>query len=701
MLINDPMQVAKKVKGIGAKLVLDWQKQLEKMKDSQITITTLLEYGLTVKQAKKLYEKYKDVIVKRIEDNPYILSREVKGFGFLSCDRIARNIGYSSKSSYRLQEGIIHILEKATNSGHCYLPYDEMIDESIELLRIRLTAQEMNEFRVKHSNDFEYTIGNKSYVINFNKMVSCLNSYNNSSKRSNDRERYLIIDITKEDIIDELKILKLQNRIVIKDKRVYLEEYYDAEMSVARHVNRIIDSEIMIPWDTRATLEKYCKDENIELEEKQKEAVIEFASSTGGFHILNGSAGCGKTFTLKVILQLLRNACYKPDEIVNMMLLAPTGKASKVATKATGMECKTIHRGLGYNPEFGFAYNEINPLEADVIIVDESSMLDILLAEKLFQAVKNGAKVILLGDTKQLPSVGAGNVLKDLIECSKIKVVTLDVIKRQGKQSGIIKNANLIIDGKMIVNRDDTKDAYIIKREAPKGVQEAIIQSIKRIQAVNGYSLAEIQVLCPQKGGSIGVEYMNYLLQETFNHNSDENKVLNKKLAIRLDPKKDVITKINLYFKKGDKVIHIKNNYDILWYKKSYFGYEPMGEGFTGITNGECGVIEEIRKGKNEDGETITEVIVKYDDMYIIYDETNEIDHAYALTIHKSQGSQFKAVITPIMMQNYMMLDNNLFYTAYTRAESFVVTIGQENAIQHAVKTYRSRERYTSLKEAI
>jgi len=333
--------------------------------------------------------------------------------------------------------------------------------------------------------------------------------------------------------------------------------------------------------------------------------------------------------------------------------------------------------------------------------VDESSMLDIMLARHLFSAVKSGAKVILLGDTKQLPSVGAGNVLSDLINSDKIDIVTLNVIKRQGSQSGIIKNANAIIKEKMIETRNDTKDAYIIKRETPKGVQDAIIQSIKRLQ-VKGYSFSDIQLLCPQKGGLIGTEYMNYLLQKIFNPGNDGIKVLNKKLNLKFNYEDTEITKINLYFKKGDKVIHIKNNYNMPWYKKVNSIYELMGENYIGITNGECGVIEEIRKGTDDEGNTIDEVIVKYDGMYIIYkDGVKELDHAYALTIHKSQGSQFPAVIIPIMMVNYIMLDNNLFYTAYTRAEKFIVTIGEEKAIKHAIKTHKSRYRHTNLKELL
>lgn len=702
ILMENPMDVANTVPGVGRKSVMSWQEQLEKMKDSQETMMALLNFGLTIKESKKLYEKYGDSVIQKIEGNPYILSKEVKGFGFLTCDRIARNIGYSPKSLDRIEEGVIHILEESTNEGHIYLPSNELVKKATDLLAIRLTIQEMNQFLKEYKTDFKYEIGDNLYDVSYEDMAKCLNQYNNASKWNQDKLRYIVVEISDDEVIQGINILKLQNRIIVQKEKIYIEELYQAEQEVAKHVRRIMQTEHKIDWDVKSELDKYCINNNIELEDRQKESVINFSSSTGGFFILNGHAGCGKTFTLKVILEMLGVLYTKLNKTARIALLAPTGKASKVATKATNIECLTVHRRLGYNPQQGFEHDESNPLEEDIVIIDESSMLDTLLSKNLFSAVKNGSKVILLGDTKQLPSVGAGNILSDLIESKKIDIVTLNVVKRQGEQSGIIKNANAIIEGKMIESREDTKDAYIIKRETSEGVHEAIIQSIKRIQEIKGYSLSEIQLLCPQRAGAIGVEYMNYLLQQTFNPDKGGNKILNKNLLVKLDPQKTEVKNLKLNFTEGDKVIHIKNNYDMPWYKKTSLGYEDMGEDFSGITNGECGVIEEIRKVRDNDGTMNNEVIVKYDDMYIVYDDgVKEIDHAFALTIHKSQGSQWPAVIIPMMMQNYIMLDNNLFYTAYTRASEFSTIIGQEKAMNHAVKTYRSRERYTTLKEIL
>lgn len=386
---------------------------------------------------------------------------------------------------------------------------------------------------------------------------------------------------------------------------------------------------------------------------------------------------------------------------LEIMVFAPTGKASKVASKSTGMDCITVHRGLGYNPQGGFEYNEDNPLQADIIVCDESSMLDISLARYLFSAIKAGTKVILMGDTKQLPSVGAGNVLKDLIESNIVRVITLNVIKRQGLLSGVIKNANNIIEGKMVRTYEDTKDAYVIKRQTIKGCQKAIVDSIKRLLQFNEYTLDEIQLLIPQRKGSLGTYLFNYLLQEEFNPGNNNNKVLSKKFEARPDETSSSI-EFKLYFKKGDKVIHIKNNYDIEHYIKLPTGhYKKIDK--TGITNGECGVIEDIITipGKQKGDET-TRIIVRYEDIYVFYDDNfNELEHSYALTIHKSQGSAWKAVIIPVMTQHWNMLDANLLYTAWTRARKFGVIVGSEKALRHAIATHKSRNRYTNLKERL
>lgn len=731
ILINDPMRVAKEIKGIGKRSVLSWSEQLEKMKDSQQTMATLLGYGINPKQSKALYDKYGDNIINKIEGNPYFLALEVRGYGFKNCDKIARNMGYNPKSKFRIHEGIVHVLTEATMDGHCFLPKDVLVNEAIELLRYRLTAQEMTKFLVEKINEkeFEYYIGMQKFMINYAELRKQFDLYNREQNpRKKEFLRYTVVDFEEADIVLQFEELRQQERIIIditkskkdeseknnseenekdtsEDVKIYLTYLYYDECRVAKRVIEIAQYKLFkTKLNFEGELDRYLKVRNICLEEKQRLAVCEFGKTIGGFNVLDGSAGCGKTFTLKIILEMLRMQFLALGrKEFRVKVYAPTGKASKVAARATSLPCATVHRGLGYNPQFGYEYNSENPLEADVVVIDESSMLDITLTKHLLNAIAFGTKVIFLGDIKQLPSVGPGNVLKDLIESEVVKIVTLDVVKRQGLLSGITRNANKIINGEMIYSCEDTQDAYVWYRDSPVAVQKGIIDSIKRIQETKNFDLEDIQVLCPQRTSLVGTYMMNYLIQQEFN--PDNNEIVVQKMKFEIKPASDKPKQtIILNFKKGDKVIHIKNNYNMEWYDKgNYADYVRDKEKF-GITNGECGVIEEIKrfKEKEDDKDEKTRIIVRYEDKYVFYDDAfDELEHAYALTIHKSQGSQWKAVITPIMKQNFLMLDNNLFYTAYTRAELFSVVIGQKDAIAYAITNHKIRDRYTGLKERI
>lgn len=703
ILMEDPMIVAKNIKGIGKKSVLSWKEQLDLMKESQYTIQSLLSYGITIKQAKKLYDKYGDSIVSNIEENPYMLTQMVRNYGFEKCDRIARNINYDPKSPFRIQECIIYILNEYSLNGNCYLYKEELIDETISFLNIKLNINEMKKYAKEKEGEieFEYEYGDYKYLVNYNKMIDLINLYiNEKNYKKRDKYRYVVLEFNKDEVNKELEVIERRKRIICDDDRVYLTDLYFAERDVAKRVCELIaETPFIKPINLKEELDNYCKANKIILEDKQKLAVLEMAQNDGGFFILCGNAGCGKTYTLKIILEMIKLQYRNIRKKFRVKVLAPTGKASKVASKSTGMECMTVHRGLGYNPSGGFEYDEYNQLEYDCVVVDESSMLDISLTRSLLVAIKNGTKVIFMGDTKQLPSIGPGNVLHDLINTNIVKVIMLDVVKRQGELSGIIRNANNIINVKMIENCNDTKDAYFVPRDTIEGAQRAIVESIRRILNWDDYNIEDVQLLCPQRNGLIGTIYMNYLLQKEFNPDTEGFTILNQKFQIRFNGYSEP-TLIELYFKKGDKVIHIKNDYEMEWYKKDalskYFKINQVG-----ITNGECGIIEDIISTKIE-GEKIKRIIVRYDDKYVFYDGVfDSLDHAYALTIHKSQGSSWKAIIMPIMKQNYIMLDNNLFYTGYTRAESFEVTIGQPDAVRYAINTFKTIKRYTYLTERI
>lgn len=701
ILIKEPMRVANEVSGIGKKSVTSWSEQLKVLEDDYRTISTLLGYGISMRQAKKLLERYKGYIIEMIEANPYFLAEEVRGFGFLKCDEIARQIGHDPKSQYRIQQGILHVLKESMSDGHCYLPKDELLKRAKECLDFKLTANEMKQLIDKHKGkqEFEYPFGEKSYTVPYQTLLKHWNDYQRERSAWNkEKHRYRVISFELEDILSHLMVLEDNSKIVIKDDMVYLIYLYHAELKVAEKIIRLM----LEPQDTfegvDRDIEAYLSEKGLQLEDMQHQAVYEFASKTGGMYILNGSAGCGKTFTLNVILAVMEQQYKKNRKPFRVKVFAPTGKASKVAKKATGRDACTVHRGLGYRPDIGFEFNEDNPLEADCVILDESSMLDILLAQSLFEAIPPGCKVIFMGDTKQLPSVGAGNVLLDLINGGMIPVITLNVVKRQAEHSGIIRNANKIINGEMISSCQDTADAYVIRKQNAFDVQETMVRSMERLIDSNRYSFEDIQILCPQKNGEIGTYVMNWVIQQTFNPNPSGEKVLNRNIKKKHSQTEEIMD-VPLYFQAGDKVMHVANNYQMVWYQKNELGEYVEDRENIGITNGECGVIEGIEKEKVM-GVNQIKMIVRYEDGYVMYYDTfEELDHSYAMTIHKSQGSQWPAVIIPIMMENYNMLDNSIFYTGYTRSKDFNCVIGQSEAINHAVKTFKNRKRYTSLEQ--
>lgn len=653
ILKTDPERIAKTVKGVGLKSLKKWQNELILENDHEIILRTLLSMGLTINQSKNLYNLAGSKVVESIQNNPYLLIEQCH-MNFNACDRIAQLIGFDYHSPTRIQASILEVLKKSSLKGHCFLPLNILIKDVLLLLS---------------STADKKTLVNKVELSPF--------SIESESQKQ----------LIKDEINIQIDNMIFKNILEKKQDNIYLKEYAIAEEGIYNKINEITQNEIFKQWKIVKSFAALSKKEGFILEEKQKEAVFKFTHSLGGFYILAGSAGCGKTFTLKIILKMLESMfdeCESRKPIVK--LFAPTGKASKVVSKATGLPCQTIHRGLEYRPFGGFCKNEVNPIDADIIIVDEGSMLDLVLTYRLLQAIKPTTKVILLGDPKQLPSVGPGNVLLDLIATHQIKVVTLNIVKRQTLQSGIIKNANRIIRGEMITNEKETNDAFIIPRRTPKAVIDTIILSIEKLIKTRHFKIQDIQVLCPQKTGETGTYYMNYLLQSYFNKCNSEKVVFKKVLFPHLE------TEIEMFFKEQDKIIHLTNDIEKPWYqlKNNQFVLDSSN---MGITNGECGTIYKIEKTNSH-----IKIIVDYNDHFIIYeDRFDMIDLAYALTIHKSQGSQWPAIIMPILKSNYILLENNLIYTGYTRAESFSAVIGDPEAIQYAIQNFKSQKRYTSL----
>jgi len=702
ILQREPLRIANEIPGIGQKLVESWSKQIKLLDGNYDVLARLMNWGMTLHQAKKLMQEFKHEVEDVIGQNPYILIRRVKGFGFWRCDQIARQNGFDLKANSRKLAAIRYVLSEASQEGHCFLMRDELLKRVKETLDVQLTAAEMEQLltQYKGQSKASYTLSGLIYELDYHTVLEHYERYlaeNNHQLRR--QHRYTVLAFEQAEVDSFVQRLLDRMKLVESERRIYLAEVYEAELIVAARILKILLHPSISFKQAGDDIRPYLQTHQLQLEAKQAEAAALFSEQSGGMYILNGSAGCGKTFTLKIILELLEIAYRKMNMPFRVKVLAPTGKAAKVAAKATGRECTTIHRGLGYKSESGFEYNEKQPLNIDCLVLDESSMLDIVLAKHLFNAIPPHCKVIFMGDTKQLPSVGAGNVLHDLINSGVIPVITLDVVKRQGKDSGIIYNANKIIKGEMIASTSDTQDAYIIEQNGTELLQATIIKSISRLLQTRNYTIEDIQVLCPQRKGEAGTYVMNWLIQQAFNGQEELEKVENRKIAKKISGSVE-LEEVTLYFKTGDKVIHITNNYKMKWYTKTSSNVLEENTSLVGITNGECGVIEEIYtvNGQNDEQEHV--IVVRYEDGYVKYsNEFDELDHCYAMTIHKSQGSQWPAVLMVVMLENYNMLDNSIFYTGYTRAKEFNCVIGQPKAIAHAISTFKQRERNTSLNE--
>lgn len=692
MLKENPEKVAAAIKGISERMAKEWQNELLNKETEEQDLLFLLDLGLSVKQAKELQNNYQSQIRSKLNEDPYILlSVRGSNVSFSKCDQIAKQIGIDFGHPSRIEQGIRHALQEATREGHTFLPKEELFNRAKAILDIKMTPTEMKKVLEKGSDTVK--LHARTFKVDLKDIERRLMKMETLKRDSaKERYRYPIFELESNLFERALDSLEIAGTIVIRHNLyVALRWMNETEKRIAEHVWRLAQkSDWPVKVNLEKTLDTYLDKHGIELEEKQREAVLTFASKRGGFYILNGSAGCGKTFTLKIILAMLKLVFKANNERFVVKIMAPTGKASKVATNATGYEAETIHRGLEYHPEIGFQRNWRNPLPCNVLVVDESSMMDVELAAALFEAVETGTSVILIGDTKQLPSVGAGNVLRDLIDSGVADVVTLDVVKRQSALSGIIKNANHVIRGKMMKTYTDSKDAFIIHEENDETIQKKSLSSIQRLLNL-GYSMNDIQVLVPQKRGTVGVYELNKVIQSIFNPRPD-SKLKNSHSS-----------KVPLYFRVGDKVIHIKNDYDKIWYRKSEDDYVPLNQ--FGITNGETGIIEAIdTMVVAEDGRLQKKhrIVVRYDSGYIFYlqgQDLNALDHAYALSIHKSQGSQWPAIIISLSRQHSFFLDRNLIYTAWTRAEKMGIILGPPKVLALAIRKVTSTKRWTQLRE--
>ncbi len=615
----------KEVDGIGEKKAFAISEAFKEQRELKNVMVFLQTYGVSTAYGIKIFKKYGQNTINTVRENPYKLCEDISGIGFKTADRIARNLGMPLNSIERAKAGIKYILYSFTANGHTYLPMKNLLLESKRLLNI---PEEIIKEAVSIS------AASKDIVI--------------------EGEEY-------------------------SSTNVYLSSFYYAELGVARRLIEIsLSGTEKNLYGIDEEINSYEKENNIEFADEQRQAIT--AGVKEGLCIITGGPGTGKTTIIKCMIRIFEKMG------LTVVLGAPTGRAAKRITETTGREAKTIHRLL--EMEFissddspSFVRDEGNPIEADVIIIDEASMIDILLMNSLLKALAPGAKLILVGDVDQLPSVGPGNVLRDMIESKVITTVRLRHIYRQADESLITVNAHRINDGEMPFLNDRDKDFFFIQKNANHEIVDEILDLIKNRLPFfkDGFDpIKDMQILSPTRKGEIGIYNLNKRIQEILNPPSKDKAERDLK---------------DFIFREGDKVMQIKNNYNLEWTKINGSG-EASG---TGVFNGDIGYIKEI------DNENKRLLVVFDDDRQVYYDFINldELELAYAITIHKSQGSEFKVVLIPISYGPPMLMTRNLIYTAVTRAKDLVVLVGLKQALYVMINNNTITERFSNLKQRI
>ena len=626
MIEEEPERLAE-IKGISDKMARSIAEQMSEKKEMRQAMIFLQGYGISMNLAVKIYHEYGPALYGIIKENPYKMADDIPGVGFKIADEIAARVGIFTDSDYRMKSGVMYVLYQSQANGHTYLPKSELLQSASELLKVE--AQEIE----KHLMDMAM-------------------------------EKKLVMKQGKEDV------------------EVYASQYYYMELNTARMLHDLNLEGSVPEKKIRERLVGIQKEEKVSLDELQIRAVIEAVNR--GLLIITGGPGTGKTTTINTILR------YFEEEDMEILLAAPTGRAAKRMQEATGYDARTIHRLLELNgvPDekegnrgMRFERNEENPLEADAVIVDEVSMVDIHLLHALLKAINPGTRLILVGDVDQLPSVGPGNVLKDMIESGRFPVVKLNHIFRQASESDIIVNAHGINKGEKINLSKRSRDFLFIRRENPDAIISAMITLVQeKLPKYVNASVFDIQVMTPMRKGVLGVERLNSILQQFLNPPSEEKR------------EKHVGETI---FREGDKVMQIKNNYQLEWETVNCYNI-PVDKGL-GVFNGDMGRIEEI----NSFAETVTVIFDENRKVEYSYKQMEELELAYAVTIHKSQGSEYPAVVVPVFSGPRMLMTRNLIYTAVTRAKSCVCLVGLPDVFQSMVDNAMEQKRYSGLKERI
>ncbi len=618
---EEPERLAE-IKGISQGKAREIARQMEEKRELRDALIYLQQFGISNTLALRIYDTYGMSLYGIMKENPYRLAEDVGGIGFKIADEIAGRIGIHTDSDYRIRSGVFYTLLQSVGEGHCYLPMDVLLKRAGALL-----------------------------------------------------------GVAEEHIRPQLDNLMMDKKLVIKGERVYASGYYYAELNCANMLHRLNLPMHQEEQHVRQAIDRITGEIRIQLDELQYRAVIEAIQN--GLFILSGGPGTGKTTTINTIIR------YFEWEGCDIFLAAPTGRAAKRMTEATGFEARTIHRMLELNGAVSdedkrgirFEKNEDNPLETDVVIIDEMSMVDLQLFQALLKAIAPGTRLILVGDVDQLPSVGPGQVLRDIMQSEAFPMVVLQKIFRQAGESDIVVNAHHINRGEQIALDNKSRDFFLLERSDVNVIYKHMIQLIReKLPPYVHATPYDIQVLTPMRKGSLGVEALNGILQRYLNPPDDS--------------KREHMAGETVY-REGDKVMQVRNNYQLEWEIVSRYGI-PVDKGM-GVFNGDMGRILEIR-------ESTSELVVEFDEGRRVsypFSLLEELELSYAITIHKSQGSEYPAVILPLLTGPKLLFNRNLLYTGVTRAKSCVTILGSSETVRGMIDNVSENRRYTSLDQRI
>lgn len=657
-IIQEEPERLSEVKGISRNKAVDIAASVNSKRDMQDAVMFLQQYGISINMAGKIYTHYGNEMYDIIRDNPYKLAEDIEGIGFRTCDEIARNAGIKADSDFRIESGIQYALSMAEGNGHCYLPLPELLQASEMLLNI--TIHDINHYLI------DLQMQGKVIVKNAAKKMT-------------------LDDFLSETGSGEV-VFNADDRNTDPDTRVYRASLYYTELQVATKLQELnIEGAEEPDEELEEIIDEITEKEGIELDDLQRKAVSIAVNS--GLLVITGGPGTGKTTTINTIIKVYA------EKGKTILLAAPTGRAAKRMSESTGWPASTIHRLLEYQgrPEEDdkegleqvrghFERDDLNPLECDVVIIDEMSMVDIFLMNSLLKAIHKGTRLIMVGDANQLPSVGAGNVLRDIISSGCIRTVKLNHIFRQAAESDIVVNAHKINEGAKVDLGKKSKDFLFIRNQGPDQIFSSITALVTdKLPGYLGVDPFELQIMTPQRKGALGVERLNQLLQEKLNPKDGKK------------PEKEINGTL---FRLGDKVMQVKNDYNLIWEIKGRFGI-PIEKG-EGVFNGDIGIITEI----NNFAQTLT---VQFDDRFVEYEfkHCDSLDLAYAITIHKSQGSEYPAVVIPMYQGPQMLMNRNLLYTAVTRAKRCVCLVGNPQIFEQMINNESEARRYSSLKERL